>query len=93
MSQALLPQHAHGIGSSSIFGVKHTSGAHLTLRVNSHQATNLLVMLSTFSEKLTFFQMFTTPHMYRIKSQMLKNHETCFWDFFWQSQSEIALRK
>jgi len=86
MSQALLPQHAYGMGPSSIVGYNHTSGLHLTLRVASYQVTNLLVMFDTFSEKSTFFQKFTTPLMYRIKNQMLKNHHRDFGDFFWQSQ-------
>ena len=85
MPQALLPQHAYGMGPSSIFGYKHTFNLHLTLRVASYQVTNLLVVFDTFSEKSTFFQKFTTPLKYSIKLQMLKNHHRDFGRNFWQS--------
>ena len=93
MSQTLLSQHAHGMGPSSIFGCQPLFQLSPGLKDKPYQVTNLLAVSDAFSEKLTFFQKFSTSLKYRIKNQMLKNHDGGNPHFFWQSHPEIATRK
>lgn len=72
---------------------RHVLSVRLTLRQSLHQVTSLLTVPNTFTEKLTFFQKFTTPLIYSIKNQKLKNHRITISAFFLAYSLKIAARK